>query len=219
MRRKAIPSKILEEGNLDLFDLKILQGMVEGKTQKEIAMETDSVERTVRSRIDALESKGIIIKGKRQIPLVDIFKLWNHVFITHIKLHLPSAVPMTARHELARVIPTPPPPAWFDALEEMKRDNPLFDKIVRYAFAMMGTEYDMLLIITTQSIDEYAEFFDNLQRKTGIIEKVWGTRVVERAGYHYDPIAVPNPDDAEESLISIKDSFDQALRRIKKREK
>jgi DNA-binding Lrp family transcriptional regulator len=198
------------KSKISSLDLKILNEMVKGKRLGEVAQETGITEKTVRNHIQALEDKGVIVRGRENIPLIDIFKVWNHVFVTNIKLHLPSAIPVAGRAESPFATPTPAPPAWFDAIKKLK-EIPLFNKLVRYAFAMFGTEYDLMLIITSQSFDEYADFSNELQKRTGLIEKVWGTRVIEVATYHYDPISVPDPKEEEESLRHTRESIDEAL--------
>jgi len=204
------PAYKMLENKISILDLKILDAMIRGNRPGEVAQKTGSTEKTVRNHIRALESSGVILRGRENVPLVDILKVWNHVFVTHIKLHLPSAIPVAGRAESPFVTPTPAPPAWFDAIKKIQ-EIPKFKKIVRYAFAMFGTEYDLMLIITSQSFDEYADFSNELQKRTGLIEKVWGTRVVEMATYHYDPISVPEPKEEEEALRHTKESIDEAL--------
>ena len=89
---------------------------------------------------------------------------------------------------------------WHQAVfDDCRSDESLFNKIVRHAFVTMGTEWDLMLIISTQSIEEYTTFFSQLQQK-GFIEKVWGNTIVSSAEYHFDPISVPDPSQIEGGL-------------------
>jgi len=198
----AIPFRIIQEGKVDLTDLRILKKLLEGKSLKDVSSEVGVAEKTVANRLAAMEKNEVILK--KGGPIVDILHLYNYFFVAFVKLHLGAAIPEGGgrTHPItgAPMPPTPAPPSWLEVLDTMKRiDKELFAKIVRYAFVTMGTEYDIMLIISTQSIEEYTRFFSQLQRK-GFIEKVWGHTVVSYAGYHYDPIAIPDPDEVEAGL-------------------
>ncbi len=201
------PFKIMEEGKLDLTDLSILKKLLEGKTIKQVSKELQIVEKTVSNRLDSMERNHLLVK--RQAPIVDILQLYNYLFITYVKIHLSAAIPEITTGTRPTPIPgatvrsTPPPPSWLEMLTAIENtDKELFQKLVRYAFVVMGTEWDLVLIMSTQSIEEYTKFFSQLQSK-GFIEKVEGHTVVTYAGYHYDPIAVPDPEEVVEGLKHV----------------
>ena len=50
--------------------------------------------------------------------------------------------------------------------------------IVRQVYCMQGTEWDLLLIVTAQSQDEYVEYISELA-KEGWITKIWSMIPVE----------------------------------------
>lgn len=200
-----LPFKIVAEGKLDLTDIRILKKLVEGNTVRDISEGLKIAEKTVANRLEAMEKNNIVVK--RQCPIIDILRLYNYVFVAYVKLHLSAAIPEVATRAVpmtgASIPYTPSPPSWLEVLNAMKSsDEGLFKKIVRYAFVTMGTEWDVMLVITTQSIDEYTRFFSQLQQK-GFIERVWGHTIVSYAGYHYDPISVPDLDEIEKGLESV----------------
>jgi DNA-binding Lrp family transcriptional regulator len=202
-----IPFRILEEGKVDLTDIRILQALIEGSRITDVASRVGVAEKTVANRLEAMEKNGIILK--KQCPVVDILRLYNYVFVAYVKVHLSAAIPEAATRGVAMsgtAVPyTPPPPSWHEVLDAIrKNDEALFKKIVRYAFVTMGTEWDVMLVISTQSIKEYAEFFSKLQKK-GFIEKVEGHTIVSSAGYYYDPISVPDPDEIKSGLETAAD--------------
>ncbi|MFX0202583.1 MAG: helix-turn-helix transcriptional regulator [Candidatus Hodarchaeota archaeon] len=207
---KPCPHKILEK-NMDVVDVAVLHRALKGESYKSISKALGIAERSVRNKLNRIEAKGVIDKGKQQVPSFDTISLWEYVFVTFVKLHLPAAVPpVTPQPPLGPVTPTPIPPGWLGAIDELRRNNPLYDKLVRSAFVLIGTEYDVILLITTQSKDEYAKFCSILQGK-GIIEKIWGSMVVEWAGYTWNPLAVPDPEEMESSMRHVSSLSARAL--------
>jgi DNA-binding Lrp family transcriptional regulator len=202
-KKPIIPFRIAEDGKVDLTDLCILEKLIDGKSIRDVAEELHIAEKTVSNRLDSMERNKLIVK--KQAPIVDILQLYNFLFITYVKVHLSAAIAEAAMrtNPLAGMPPvpsTPAPPSWLEVLEAIKEtDKQLFSKIVRYAFVVMGTEWDLVLIISTQSIEEYTRFFSQLQHR-GFIEKVLGQPIVSFAGYHYDPIAVPDSTELVEGL-------------------
>jgi DNA-binding Lrp family transcriptional regulator len=211
--KQPCPHKILQRG-LDGLDLSILELALRGEKHVSIAKTLKIHERTVRERLRRLEMKKVIEEGRQEVPLVDSVALWEYVFVTYLKLHLSAAVLPAPEKvvEIGQVHPTPPPPGWLGILDKLREGNPLYDKLVRCAFVLTGTEYDAILLITTQSRDEYAEFCSILQQK-GFIEKVWGSMAVEWAGYTWNPLAVPDPTEVRQSMSSASDSLLSALRK------
>jgi len=196
-----VPFRIIENGKVDCIDLKILKGMIDQKSLRDIATEIGVAEKTVFNRLEDMQNNKII--QKRSVPAVDILQLYNFVFITYVKLKLSAAIPEVASDtskSLSHIAPTPVPPAWEDSLQAIKStDKVLFSKIVRCAFVVTGTEWDLALLISTQSLDEYTNFFAQLQKR-GFIEKISGQQISTCAGYTFDPISVPDYEEFSKGL-------------------
>lgn len=218
---KTTPNRMLSS-KLNLVDLEILCGMLEGKSYDEIANELREKGYTIAdtksklmARLKCLEEKRVVLR--RSIPLIDITKVYNHIYITLVKLHLAATVPITPPPlegiMIQTVTPTPPPPAWSEAISEMRKSTGLFEKHVRYAYALVGTEWDVILVVSVQSVEEYSRFIEEIQRKTGMIDKVWGMRVIESADYQFNPISLPDPKEIEVALNWTREATDEALRK------
>ena len=211
-KTEVTPQRILSSG-LDCEDLKILRGMLADKSYEDIATELGYPSKSrVLSKLKTLEEKGIIIKGKRRAPVIDVVKIYNNVMVTLIKLHLAATVPVAAATYLPTAPPTGTPPAWLSVVDVLiKALSPEFRKFIRFAFPLIGTDWDIILVTTVQSMDEYARFMSELQGKTGLIDKVWGMRVIENARYYYDPISIPEIEEIEKALKWTKESASAAL--------
>jgi len=197
MTRASIPFRLIEDNSLSIEDVIILRGLCDGKTYKQIAEEAGVSEKVVNDRISSMEQQQILIK--RSVPLIDISKIWNHIYMGQIKLQLATPV---------RLAGVSAPPAWKEILRKIKenpRVSPLFNKLVRMAFIPFGTEYDVILIVTAQSLDEYSTFFEELQKEHNI-ERVWGAEAVPLGGLHFSPVYVPDIEEIEKSLDAMLES-------------
>lgn len=207
--RKTSPERMLSQ-HISLADIQILWGMLKGKSYEVLGKELGVSKGTVINRVKTLEEKRVIVNGKRQVPIIDPVKIYNNVMITLIKLHLAAAYPPAAPYVPAYG-PSPVPPAWLTVIDKLREASPDFERLVRFAFTLIGTEWDVALLITTQSMHEYTKFMNELQAKTGLIDKVWGFRVIETAAYYFDPINIPDPQDIKEALKWTKESSEEAL--------
>lgn len=185
----AIPYRLLEENVLNNRDYRILWGLCQGKSYKEIASYVKVSEKVVNDRINFLEHTKILLK--RAFPLIDITRIWNHVYMAQVKLQL--ATPLS--------IPGyPAPPAWKEIIKKFESLDPRrFENLVRFAFVPFGTEYDVILLITAQSLAEYVEFFSDL-RKSSNVERIWGTEAIPLAGTYFNPVSIPSPEEIEASV-------------------
>jgi len=187
-----IPHKIIKENILDRVDYRILYGLCEGMTYKEIAEYAGVSEKVVNDRIASLEDAKILIR--RSFPLIDISRIWNHIYFAQVKLQLAAPV---------RIAGIPSPPAWeviLSRFQEVSREK--FKRLVRFAMIPFGTEYDVILLVTAQSLDEYSKFFSDLQKETNI-ERVWGSEAVPLAGIYFNPVAIPPPEEIETSAKQV----------------
>jgi len=190
-----IPHKIIKDNTLDRVDYRILYGLCKGMTYKEIAEYAGVSEKVVNDRIASLEKAKVLIR--RSYPLIDISRIWNHIYFAQVKLQL--AAPL-------RLAGYPYPPAWEEVINSFKKVDPeRFERLVRFAMVPFGTEYDVILLITAQSLDEYSRFFSALQQQRNI-ERVWGTEAVPLAGIYYNPVSIPPPEEIEMTVKQMLES-------------
>jgi len=179
--------KIIGE-RVDEVDLRILSLLIGGRdlTEQEISNIAKKLrvnKEEVKDRISILSKKGIILKMNS--ALVDPIKLWDEYLIVMIKANLsPPVVGVEINY----------PRGWTEIIEKLKEtERRLGINIIRQAYALQGTEWDLLLIVTTQDMNEYQEFGENLI-KQGWIEKIWSIRPFELKGkWTFDPVEVPSP--------------------------
>jgi len=187
-----IPYKIIKENALDRINYRILYGLCQGMKYSEIANYAGVSEKVVNDRITSLENAKILIR--RSFPLIDISRIWNHIYFAQVKLQLAAPV---------RIAGVPAPPAWEAILASFEKVDPaMFKRLVRFAMIPFGTEYDVILLVTAQSLDEYTKFFSSLQKETNI-ERVWGTEAVPLAGIYFNPVNLPPPEEIEASTKQL----------------
>jgi len=178
--------KIIKE-KIDEIDLKIMSLLISGRDLSEqeingIAKKLKIDPHEVRDRISILRKKGILLKTSS--ALIDPIKLWDEYLIVFIKANLsPPVVGVEIDY----------PRGWTEVVERLiETEKRMGISIVRQAYALQGTEWDLLLILTTQDLNEYQEFGENLI-KQGWIEKIWSIRPFELKGkWVFDPVEVPS---------------------------
>ncbi|MEM3555611.1 MAG: Lrp/AsnC family transcriptional regulator [Candidatus Micrarchaeia archaeon] len=183
----GIWKKVIRE-KLDEVDLRILKLLLAGRdlTDREvsdIAKKLRINKDEVKDRISILSKKGVILKTNS--ALIDPIKLWDEYLIVMVKANLsPPVIGVEINY----------PRGWTEIIEKLKEtERELGINIIRQAYALQGTEWDLLLIITTQDLNEYQEFGETLI-KQGWIEKIWSIRPFELKGkWFFDPVEVPSP--------------------------
>jgi len=180
--RKAIENE-LDEKDVELLNIlaeerKFTQDEVE-EFSKKLNISTQEVER----RIEALKKKKILLEDK--VSVIDPMRVWDGYYIVLIKA---SIVPPIISKEIKF------PTGWRieNYLERLKRrEKEMGIEILRQAYCMQGTEWDILLIVSALSQSDYVEFMDELA-KEGWIAKGWSMAPVELGdNWIFDPIAVP----------------------------
>jgi DNA-binding Lrp family transcriptional regulator len=177
----------------------ILQELSEEKNYEEIAeniraklkIEIDG--EGVREKVEEMREQGVI---KGIAPIVDPLKIWNHMYFVFVKASLaPPIIGVDMEY----------PKGWRDLCEmthALIEEDVLAKKIVRQMYALQGTEWDMLLKITTNDMGELRELCEKIT-SCGFIEKVWSFEPVKGAKHYFDPIGIPSVDDITEGIKNI----------------
>ena len=193
MANKKVWRKALEQG-LDEKDVRLLYVLSRERKFSDddirvIAKKSEISFEDVKERLAKLRTKGIVLKD--QVSIIDQVKIWDGYYIALIKAAIvPPVVGMETKF----------PTGWnvADYLEGLwKVEKELKLDIIRHAYTLQGTEWDILLILSASSQDEFAGFLSQAA-KQGWITKTWSFMPVEYGGkWIFDPIASPVPADYE----------------------
>lgn len=139
----------MRRGELDEIDKKIIEYLLKGKTQSEIANLLGITLRTVQNRIRALENAGYIIKLKEGYWIANYQKIGlNVIAVVFLDLDIES------KDKLDLLI------------EHLKKLD-----FVESVFEIVGSPYDLCFIVRYRDIEEYRverrKFMEWL-RKNGI---------------------------------------------------
>ncbi len=139
----------MRRGELDEIDKKIIEYVLKGKTQSEIAKLLNITLRTVQNRMRALESAGYVIKLKGGYWVVDYKKIGlNVISVVFLEIGIES------KDKLDLLI------------EHLKKLD-----FVESVFEVVGSAYDLGFIVRYRDIEEYRverrKFMEWL-RKNGI---------------------------------------------------
>jgi len=193
--RKAI------ENELDEKDIKLLNILAKERkfTEDEIINFSKKLKISVeeiKKRINILKKKKILLEEKTSV--IDPMKVWDGYYIMLIKA---SIVPPIISKEIKF------PTGWRieNYLERFKRkEKEMGIKIIRQAYCLQGTEWDILLIISAPSQDDFVHFFDEVA-KEGWMRKGWSFTPVELGGnWVFDPIEVPSVKTFRERVKKIR---------------
>ena len=193
--RKAI------ENELDEKDIELLNILADERkfTKDEIKVFSEKLKISVadiKKRIEVLKKKKVLTKDK--VSIIDPMKIWDAYYVVLVKA---SIVPPIISKEVKF------PTGWRieNYLERLKkREKELGIEILRQAYCMQGTEWDILLVISALSQSDYVEFMDELA-KEGWIAKGWSMAPVELGdNWIFDPIAVPSSEIFKERVQKIK---------------
>jgi|GEM_PF-2700759 len=181
--------KALESG-LDEKDAKLLFALTRerkftNEEIKEIAKEAGLGLEETGQRLEKLKQKKILLKDR--VSVVDQLKIWDGYYIALIKAAIkPPVVGMETKF----------PTGWEikDYLQGMRQaEKEIGANIIRHAYTLQGTEWDIFLAATASSQDEFAEFLSKVARQ-GWVTKTWSFTPVEFGGrWIFDPVASPDP--------------------------
>jgi len=193
--RKAI------ENELDEKDVELLNILAEERkfTKDEISNFSNKLKistKEVKRRINILRKKKILLEDK--VSVIDPMRVWDGYYIMLIKA---SIVPPIISKEIDF------PTGWRieNYLDRLKRkEKEMGIRIIRQAYCLQGTEWDVLLIISAPSQDDFVSFFDEVA-KEGWMRKGWSFTPVELGGnWVFDPIEVPSVEIFRERVKKIK---------------
>jgi len=150
-------------------------------------------EEEVLEKIKKMIDSGVI---KEITPVVDQLKIWNHMYFVLVKVSL--ALPVVG-------IDLEYPTGWEKMEEFIFRlvDDEKLRKLIRGIFPLQGTEWDLLLVITANDMQDLREICEHITRG-GFVEKIWSFEPVKGAKYYFDPIGLPSKEDMENWIKDLK---------------
>ncbi len=180
--RKAIENE-LDEKDVELLNILASERKFTKEEINEFSKELKVSKEEVKKRIKNLKDKKILVEEK--VGVIDPMMVWDGYYIMLVKS---SIIPPIISKDIDF------PTGWRieTYLERLKKkEKEMGLKMIRQAYCLQGTEWDILLIISASSHDEFVEFFDGLA-KEGWIAKAWSLIPVELGkNWIFDPIEVP----------------------------
>lgn len=196
------PYKRMWSKGISIVDLHILQALAEGASRTTLdkylkAKGLNFPRSRLEKRVEELKDQGIIIK--EATVLFDPTQIFDYIFVTFVKIHLPFFYPTGTMD-------------WGKAFREIVSLDEKY-KILSMLFTIEGTgEYDLVLFMFVNDINDYYSFVKELTQK-GWIEKVDGKRVhsAKEAGFLFQPVLLPNIEKYQRAVREYKDKLDQML--------
>ncbi len=180
--RKAIENE-LDEKDIELLNILASERKFTKEEINGFSKELKVSKEEVKKRIKSLKDKKILVEEK--VGVIDPMMVWDGYYIMLVKS---SIIPPVISKDIEF------PTGWRieTYLERLKgKEKEMGVKMIRQAYCLQGTEWDILLIISASSQDEFVEFFDGLA-KEGWITKAWSLIPVELGkNWIFDPIEVP----------------------------
>lgn len=193
--RKAI-EKGLDEKDVELLNILAGERKFSQDEIKDFAKKLKVPPRETEKRLKTLRDKKILLKDK--VSILDQIKIWDGYYIALIKATIAPPV-IGPEFEF--------PTGWriekyIDKLEEAEKKLKI--NLIRHAYCLQGTEWDILLIVSAKSQNEFVRFGDEIA-KQGWVAKVWSFIPVEFGEqWIFDPIACPTVKDFRERVNIIK---------------
>ena len=180
----------LTEAGVDKKDIEILDILASEKkfTEKdyqEIGKKAGISSAEAKKRINALREKKILLKDR--VSILDQVKIWDGYYIVLVKAAIqPPVIGMATKFPTGWSIND-----YLGGLRQVEKEMGI--DMIRHAYATQGTEWDILLIVSSKSQKEYVDFIGRVA-KQGWISKVWSMTTVELGDkWIFDPISTPNP--------------------------
>ena len=197
--------KKLVEAGVDKKDVEILSELAEEKKfsekdYEEIAAKIGLNAGEVKKRIETLKTKKILLKDR--VSILDQLKIWDGYYIVLVKAAIqPPVIGMETKF----------PTGWMvqNYTTELKKvEKEMGVDMIRHAYNLQGTEWDLLLIVSSASQKQYVNFMGKLA-KQGWMIKGWSMTPVEFGNeWIFDPISAPNPakiTESKENVLTHKD--------------
>ncbi len=186
---KDVWEKALEQ-DLDEKDVRLLWALSRelkftSADIKAIAGRTRLSVAETKKRLAVLRRKKILLKDR--VSILDQMRIWDGYYIVLIKAAIkPPVIGMETKF----------PTGWAlkDYLEGLKKvEKQLKLNLIRHAYVLQGTEWDIMLVASTTSQSELAEFISRVA-KQGWVTKSWSfTPAIYGGRWIFDPIASPDP--------------------------
>lgn len=193
--RKAIEQE-LDEKDVRLLNILAKERKFSEEELEDFAKALKISVKEVKERLKVLRGKKILLKDK--ISIIDQLKIWDGYYIVLIKANISPPI-VAPGFEF--------PTGWRieKYLEKLKEaEKRLKLNLIRHAYCLQGTEWDILLIISAKSQKEYTLFMDEVA-KQGWMSKLWSFTPMELGEqWIFDPIAVPEVEDFKERVEKIK---------------
>jgi DNA-binding Lrp family transcriptional regulator len=160
----------------------------------------------IKQRLKKLKQLKILIQEKSAI--INPLPLWDHFLFSLVKAKIhPPVVGIDIRY----------PRAWTEMIERLQKT----EKEVKVAFsirevyALIGTEWDILVVSVTNDLENFQKFFEILV-KQGWIDKVWTFQPAEmKEKWIFNPIKVPSPSEYKAYVEEPLKSFSKQKRKKK----
>ncbi len=190
----------LLSNRVDPVDLCLLQNLCDGRdpVAKHVLEDMEKTcgvklnREEVDARLTRMEESGVILR--RKTALLDPTKLYDHVFLILLKLHLPSVVP--GKGTLS----------WDEAVDEIWTISQEKGRPIRILFTILGWgDYDIAALAYVNDLAGYYEFQKELAER-GIIEK-YDTKTLHHFGipYKFEPIMVPGHREASAYIRDLRE--------------
>ena len=179
---KAIKKKIERK------DVELLNWLTENQrwTQRDViecARALKAKPGEIKRRLKKLQQLKVLIKEKSAI--ISPLPLWDHLLFSLVKAKIPPpVVGIDIRY----------PRTWTEMIERLQKTEKeaKVDFSIREVYALIGTEWDILVVSTTNDLENFQKFFEILS-KQGWIDKVWTFRPAEmEEKWIFNPVKVPS---------------------------
>lgn len=190
----------LTEAGVDKKDVEILWELAKERPFSdgelaEIGKKVGLNPEEVKKRIGSLRSKKILLKDR--VSILDQVKIWDGYYIALVKAAIqPPIIGMETRFPTGWVIK--------DYLVGLKKvEKEMGVDLIRHAYNLQGTEWDLLLIVSSRSQIEYVDFMGRVA-KQGWISKGWSMTPVELGeDWVFDPVSSPRSEEIAESKKNV----------------
>jgi DNA-binding Lrp family transcriptional regulator len=186
---KSIYRKLTEAG-VDKKDIEILSELAKEKKfteieYKDLASKVGLSIDEVKKRLEELKSKKILLKDR--VSILDQVKIWDGYCIVLVKAAIqPPVIGMETKFPTGWHIGS-----YMKGLKQVEKEMKI--NLIRHAYVLQGTEWDIMLIVSAKSQKEMVDFFNKVA-KQGWMSKGWSITPIEFGeDWVFDPISSPKP--------------------------